>query len=89
MAITVTTTSPMSLDAYTILHAAMTEAEAIAIASALNPVMYEAGDAGMIVIVDGHSVDAARIDLVAEEILGGAAATTALLTTLEGVDLTA
>lgn len=88
MAITVTTTSPMSLDAYTILHATMTEAEAIAIASALNPVMYEAGDAGMIVIVDGHSVDAARIDLVAEAILG-AAATTALLTTLEGVDLTA
>ena len=88
MAITVTTTSPMSLDAYTILHAAMTEAEAIAIASALNPVMYEAGDAGMIVIVDGHSVDADRIDVVATAILG-AAATTALLTTLEGVDLTA
>ena len=88
MAITVTTTSPMSLDAYTILHAAMTEAEAIAIAAALNPVMYEAGDAGMIGIVDGHSVDADRIDLVATEILG-AAATTALLTTLEGVDLTA
>jgi hypothetical protein len=50
--------------------------------------MYEAGDAGMIVIVDGHSVDADRIDAVATEILG-AAATTALLTTLEGVDLTA
>ena len=80
--------SPASLDAYTILHASTTEAEALALVEALNPVMYEAGDAGVLVIVDGHAWDADAIDAIAEVIFG-AAATTALLTTLEGVDLTA
>ena len=80
--------SPANLDAYTILHGTTTEAEALALVEALNPVMYEAGDAGVLVIVDGHAWDADAIDAIAEVIFG-TTATTALLTTLEGVDLTA
>jgi hypothetical protein len=66
-----TVQSPGSLKAFFV--GGFTTAEVKAFIEAVNPVMYfvDSGDDAHI-FVDGHAFDAARLDLIAEDIAAGA-----------------